>query len=158
MSGLVVTVSNRQRQVPVRSLLRGRPIHRAVAEALRAEAALGGRDVEVSITLVDDRTMARLNRTYRGKEGTTDVLSFPLSEPDEPTPEGSPLLLGEVVISVPRALEQADRYGHSPQRELAYLAVHGCLHLLGYDHQDRASREVMRAREEAALSACGLGR
>lgn len=158
MSELVIRVSNRQRQIPVRALLRGRPIHRAVAEVLRAEQALRDRQMEVSVTLVGDRTMARLNRAYRGKQGPTDVLSFPLCGPDEPEPQGGPMLLGEVVISVPRALEQARRFGHSPQRELAYLAVHGCLHLLGYDHQDRASREAMRAREEAALGACGLNR
>ena len=155
----VVRVRNHQRQIPVRPLLGGRLLHRVLQEVLRNEPSLAGRAVEVSVALVDDRTIARLNRQYRGKEGPTDVLSFPLADSlDEPQPEGGPVLLGEVVISVARALEQAERYGHSPQRELAYLAVHGCLHLLGYDHHDPASQRIMRAREEAALEACGLTR
>ena len=155
----VVHVRNHQRQVPVRGLLSGRWLHRVLREVLRREPSLAGLQVEVSVALVDDRTIARLNRRFRGKEGPTDVLSFPMAEtPDEPQPEGGCVLLGEVIISVPRALEQAARYGHSPQRELAYLAVHGCLHLLGYDHHDPASRRIMRAREEAALAACGLTR
>ena len=155
----VVRVRNVQRAVPVRELLAGRLLHRVVREVLRGEPSLAGSRVEVSVALVDDRAIAELNRRYRGKEGPTDVLSFPMDAPGAaPAPDGQPVLLGEIVISVPRALEQAERYGHSPRRELAYLAVHGCLHLLGYDHHDPASRQVMRAREETALAACGLSR
>ncbi len=68
------------------------------------------------------------------------------------TPPGQPRHLGDVVISFPRAAEQAVEYGHSLRRELAYLAVHGALHLLGYDHETEAEREVMRRKEEAALA------
>ncbi|HEY8486413.1 MAG TPA: rRNA maturation RNase YbeY [Limnochordales bacterium] len=153
-----VRVYNHQREVPVRPLLAGGWLARAVRQALLQEPSLQGRSVEVSVALVDDVAIADLNRRFRGKEGPTDVLSFPLLEPGEPQPDGGPQWLGEVIISVPRALEQAQRFGHSPQRELAYLAVHGCLHLLGYDHHDPVSRRRMREREEAALAACGLTR
>lgn len=159
---LVVRVHNHQREVPVAAYVRRRVLHRAVQEALRREfPEPGARPVEVSVALVDDPTIARLNARFRGVAAPTDVLSFPLEEPGEPEPEaaaGEPRLLGEIVISVPRAVAQAREYGHSVERELAYLAVHGCLHLLGYDHEDEASRRRMREREEAALGACGLTR
>lgn len=162
-SPITVHVHNHQRAVQVGPYLRRRPIHRAVREVLRREPGLLGQAVEVSVALVDDPTIAGLNGRYRGRHGPTDVLSFALDDGDKDTapPEGGPeaaRLLGEVVISVPRAVEQAREYGHSVERELAYLAVHGCLHLLGYDHEDEESRREMRSREEAALSACGLFR
>lgn len=160
---MVVRVHNHQREVPVGEYLRRRIIHRAVREALQQEPSLAGdRPVEVSVALVDEPTIAQLNARFRGIDRPTDVLSFSLDDPDDPTPPETagdePRLLGEIVISAPRAVAQAQEYGHSVERELAYLAVHGCLHLLGYDHEDEESRRVMRAREEAALEACGLTR
>ena len=160
---VVVRVHNHQREVPVASYVRRRIIHRALREVLAREPSLGdGRPVEVSVALVDEPTIAQLNARFRGIDRPTDVLSFSLDDPDDPVPQpptaDEPRLLGEIVISVPRAVAQAQEYGHSVERELAYLAVHGCLHLLGYDHEDEASRQVMRAREEAALEACGLTR
>lgn len=136
---------------------------RAVEAAL-ARAGLPA--AEVSVTLVDDAEIARLNAEYRGVAGPTDVLSFPLLEPDEvaawagrPVPEaGPPLLLGDVVISVERALRQAEEFGHSAARELAFLAVHGTLHLLGHDHERPEEEARMMAETEAILRGLGLGR
>jgi probable rRNA maturation factor len=122
--------------------------------ALRAEGLSG--TVELSLTLTDDAAVQRLNREFRGVDAPTDVLSFPLlpleESPFVPPPDGI-LHLGDVVLSYPRAVAQAAEYGHSVQRELGYLTVHGVLHLLGYDHESAADKERMRAREEAILSA-----
>ncbi|MBO8141428.1 MAG: rRNA maturation RNase YbeY [Firmicutes bacterium] len=121
---------------------------------------------EVSVTFVDDSAIRELNRDYRGKDAATDVLSFPLWEPDDIRliredprrfPE-RPLPLGDVVISLETAARQAEEYGHSLGREVAFLCVHGVLHLLGYDHEDDAGRHLMRAREESILSAAGWPR
>ncbi len=112
---------------------------------LRSEGLERG---ELSIALVGDQDMQRLNRDYRGLNETTDVLSFPLGEED----------FGEVIISWPRAREQAREFGHSLNRELGFLLVHGILHLLGYDHQKEEDREVMRNKEEEILSRLELER
>ncbi len=103
---------------------------------------------ELSIALVDDEDMQRLNSEYRGLGETTDVLSFPLGEDD----------FGEIIISWPRAKEQAREFGHSLDRELGFLLVHGILHLLGYDHQQEDEREIMRGKEEEILSRLVLER
>jgi probable rRNA maturation factor len=127
-----------------------------VETALRAEGFSG--TVELSLTLTDDAAVQRLNREFRGVDAPTDVLSFPLLSSEEspfvPPPDGI-LHLGDVVLSYPRAVAQAAEYGHSVQRELGYLTVHGVLHLLGYDHESEADKERMRAREEAILSEAG---
>ena len=115
-----------------------------------------GPDVEISVLLVDNETIRTLNRDYRDKDAATDVLSFPMEEelPDETAPQiiGGPTerMLGDLVISVERAVEQAAEYGHAVERELAFLTVHGLLHLLGYDHMDEGEQKrQMRSREEA---------
>lgn len=133
-------------------------------EVLQAAAeAEGVSDAEVCVTLTDDDRIHELNRTWRGVDRPTDVLSFPLREPGEgetpvrEAPEG-PEPLGDIVISVPRAFEQAAQYGHSFERELAFLAVHGFLHLLGYDHQTPVEEREMVARQEAILQRFGLRR
>ena len=118
--------------------------------------------VEMALLLAGDPTLRRLNRVYRGKDQPTDVLSFGQLEGGSDTsfamaPE-EPLHLGDVAISVERAHSQARAYGHSFQRELAYLLTHGVLHLLGYDHQDDGERAAMRRVEEAALAALALAR
>ncbi|WP_324717555.1 rRNA maturation RNase YbeY [Carboxydochorda subterranea] len=156
----IVHVHNHQQAVAVHELIRRRLVHRAVGKVLEQHVGRARRPVEVSVALVDDETIQELNGRFRAIPKPTDVLSFRLEEePDRVAgPPGEPVLLGEIVISAPRAEQQAREYGHSLEREMAYLAVHGCLHLLGYDHEDEASRKVMRAQEEAALEACGLGR
>jgi len=137
-------------------------LRRLIQRALAAEGLRGA--LEISLVITDDEAIRRLNATYRGIDQPTDVLSFPLQTIEElrapQPPTGAPafvgppdevLRLGDIVVSFPRAEEQAADYGHSLARELAYLTLHGVLHLLGYDHEDEAERRVMRAKEEAAL-------
>jgi probable rRNA maturation factor len=122
---------------------------------------------EVVISLVDDETIQELNRTYRQKDQPTDVLSFAMREStgDEPdifyeTEEDaeSDNMLGDIIISVPTAMRQAGEYGHSLQREMAFLAVHGFLHLLGYDHMTEEEEKEMFSRQETILESVGLTR
>ena len=112
------------------------------------------RAVEVTVVFTDDDDMRAINQQHRGVDATTDVLSFPLEAAGGPafvTPPGKPLYLGDIVISFPRARQQAEEYGHSLRRELAFLVTHGMLHLLGYDHESEADRARMRLREEQVL-------
>ena len=137
----------------------------------------------VSLTLTDDEGIRALNKQFRNLDKSTDVLSFPMREliGDEPPvytedeyeaaegeeeawadePEaGDPFaeLLGDIVISVPRAVSQAEEYGHSVERELGFLFVHGFLHLLGYDHDAEEKERAMFARQEEVLAKAGLTR
>lgn len=132
---------------------------RAVAEVLRGAGVAGG--AEVGVLLADDARLHELNRSYRGVDAPTDVLSFGDDGPATPfvTGPAAPRYLGDIAISLDRVLAQAEEYGHSSARELAYLAAHGALHLLGYDHERGAEdAAAMREREEAALAALGLSR
>jgi len=113
--------------------------------ALRQENQETG---ELSITLVADEEIRKLNHRYRSRDEVTDVLSFPIDEE----------LLGEIIIAAGRAREQARDYDHSLKREIGYLTVHGILHLLGYEHQEEVRRNTMRNREEEILTEFGLGR
>jgi probable rRNA maturation factor len=134
-------------------------VERAISAVLRAEGAVG--PLEVGVLITDDAHIHALNRDYRSVDAPTDVLSFGDDGPESgfvSQPEG-PRYLGDIAISYERVLAQAADYGHSPARELAYLAAHGALHLLGYDHEggpDAAA--AMRAREEAAMAEIGLPR
>ncbi len=107
---------------------------------------------ELSIVLTDDETVRALNRRYRDMDEPTDVLSFAMA-PDDGfvTPPDAGHQLGEVVISYPTALRQAEQAGHAIDDELAHLLVHGILHVLDYDHESPAEARAMRAREEALL-------
>lgn len=117
---------------------------------------------EVSLTFVDDEAIRELNCTYRNVDSPTDVLSFAFDETAEDEPiylsNSDTLLLGEIVISMERAVSQAEEFGHNLEREVGYLAVHGMLHLLGYDHQDEEHARSMRAQEEKFLALVGLTR
>ena len=118
-------------------------------------------DWEISLHLVTDETISELNARHRGKDAPTDVLSFPLHEQGGEhfvVPPGQPLHLGDVVVSYPKAVEQAEEFGHSVEREVAYLVAHGVLHILGYDHENDADRQRMRDKEEAALQPLGFTR
>ena len=110
---------------------------------------------EASLTLVSDDEIRSLNRQYRQIDKSTDVLSFVMSEPN---PETKAVVLGDVIISLPTAERQARQYGHKLERELAFLTVHGMLHLLGYDHIDKADERVMFAKQEAVLQKIGIVR
>jgi probable rRNA maturation factor len=132
--------------------------NRAVQEGIRL--CEGPDEAEVSLLLVDNQRIHELNREYRGVDRPTDVLSFALQEEteEEPDAELEDDMLGDIVISVQRAREQAADYGHSFEREIIYLAVHGTLHLLGYDHEDDEDKKEMRAKEEEVMAVLGLGR
>ena len=120
---------------------------------------LGDSD-EVSVVFCDDAYIRQLNRDYRGLDKATDVLSFALNEGEEPDVNDGPAhhLLGDIIISLDTAARQAEDYGHTLERELAYLAIHGMLHLLGYDHMDEADQQEMRTEEEYVLTRLGITR
>ena len=115
---------------------------------------------EVSVVLGNDQYIHELTRQYRGKDCPTDVLSFALNEGEEPEVIDAPgeVLLGDIIISLETATRQAEEYGHSLERELAYLTVHGILHLLGYDHMTEEEKSEMREEEEYVLSLLGIHR
>ncbi len=117
-------------------------------------------DCEVSVILADDEGIRELNREYRGRDVPTDVLSFSMVEGEEVVDvnEDGEAIIGDIIISMERAREQAEEYGHSMEREVAYLTVHGVLHLLGYDHMEENDKEIMRKREEEILELLGLKR
>lgn len=116
---------------------------------------------EISVTIVDDAAIHELNLKHRGMDKPTDVLSFPLGidgEYDINNDTGAQML-GDIVISIEHAIKQADLYGHSINREIAFLTVHSMLHLLGYDHEPGGLELVrMREKEEAVLTQLGLVR
>lgn len=135
---------------------------------------------EVALTFVDDETIQDLNKQYRKLDKPTDVLSFAMSEfgddeiqinyedndedaegeleDGETVSEAFIEPLGDIIISVPRAIAQAEDYGHSVERELGFLFVHGFLHLIGYDHQSEEEEAVMFAKQEEILQKAGLTR
>ena len=117
--------------------------------------------VEISVRFVDDEEIQRLNLSYRNKDASTDVLSFPMGENGEydVNLDTGAKILGDIVISLEHAVRQADMYGHSLQREIGFLTVHSMLHLLGYNHEAGGIEQVrMREREEAILTQLGLKR
>ncbi len=138
-----------------------------VKRAITAALSYEGFDApaEVSVTFTDNERIRRLNREFRNKDAATDVLSFPmLDEGGEDAdfdvdPDTGLTVLGDIVISVERAREQAEQFGHSFERELSFLAVHSVLHLLGYDHE-RSEKEdkEQRRRQEEILSLLGQHR
>jgi probable rRNA maturation factor len=132
----VIAIANHQ-PIPVDL----RRIRRTLRVALRT---LGVADHELSLTLVDDRQIRRLNARYRGVRRRTDVLAFPLTGPAP--------VLGEAIISVETASRQARALGHALAEELDLLCCHACLHLVGYDDRDSREARLMHAREMALLS------
>ncbi len=145
----------------------------AVEEQIRASitAALAGQGVplacEISVMITDDEGIRAINRTMRGIDAPTDVLSFPMFDMPAGSlpsigwtdPDTGLLPLGDMCISLERAVAQAEEFGHSVEREVCYLTVHSVLHLLGYDHVDEGPMKAqMRAREEAILGSMGITR
>ncbi|PZD93932.1 rRNA maturation RNase YbeY [Paenibacillus sambharensis] len=134
------------------------------AEAEKVEAG------EVALLFTDDAGIHRLNRDYRGIDRPTDVLSFAMQEDSAEEPEivfevedeseEDPFsgMLGDIIISVERARAQSEEYGHSLEREIGFLFVHGFLHLLGYDHGTEAEEQQMTSKQEAILQQAGLSR
>ena len=117
---------------------------------------------EVSITFVTNEAIHEINREYRDKDQPTDVISFALEEMGEGEVqiigEGIPRILGDIIISTDRTREQAAEYGHSFERELGFLAVHGFLHLLGYDHMTEQEEKEMFSKQDEILRSFGLSR
>ena len=114
------------------------------------------RDAEVSVTFTDDSGIRRLNKKFRGKDRSTDVLSFPLLTEGTPAVPGMPAELGDIVLSLERVRAQGEEYGHGFFRELCFLVIHSTLHLLGYDHETGEADELdMRARQTAIAAVCG---
>ena len=150
-----VVIDNRQKdyKIPtgIRMLLR-----RCCNAVLTLEGFEGS--AEVNILFVDDTEMMELNAKHRNIANTTDVLSFPLGENGtyDINPETGAKMLGDIVISIPRALSQAVDYEHTLQREMGYLTAHSMLHLLGYDHMDGGLPAVfMREKEEKVMTLLG---
>lgn len=122
---------------------------------------------ETNILLTDDESIQSINTQFRNIDKPTDVLSFPmtdmkngelLSEAGDYDPDEELLLLGDIVISMETAKRQAEQYGHSFERELAFLTAHGAFHLLGYDHMEKDEETVMFSKQEAVLAKLGLKR
>ena len=125
-------------------------LRKIISQTLKSESA--SEDKEVSLALVSNEEISKLNERFRGARGITDVLAFPLGGEFVSTKN----LLGEVVISVDKAEEQARRERHSLKNELALLTVHGVLHLLGYTDKEKEKKEVMRDKEGQILHSLGI--
>ena len=131
---------------------------RAAAE--KVGELYGVENGEVSVTLTNNDYIHQLNRKYRQIDRPTDVLSFALNESEEPDIENGPDInvLGDIILSVERAEEQAVDYGHSLRREIAFLTVHGMLHLLGYDHMEEEERLEMEQEQRFVMEKLGIPR
>jgi probable rRNA maturation factor len=155
---LKVLITNMQRDIKIPTGIR-LLIRKCCHAVLQTEDMHG--NFEVSVSFLDNNEIQRLNKLYRGKDAPTDVLSFMLSDGGKPgiNPESGAMMLGDIAVSVPKVYEQAARFGHSVQREFAYLTVHSMLHLLGYDHEEGGISSVrMREKEEEVLAKLGLPR
>ena len=144
-------------------------IRQVAAAALEAEGCPF--DCALEVLLTDNEAIREINLQERGLDQPTDVLSFPAIDFDQPgdfshleenpllfDPDSGELLLGDVVISLDKLLSQAEEYGHSPRRELAFLMAHSLFHLMGYDHETETERAVMEEKQEAVLQALGIFR
>ena len=143
-------------------------IKQVVNECFKKEK-LDKTNLYISVTLTNPEEIEKLNRQYRNIDRPTDVLSFPMFEKDEldnfiktdlknNDVNEERDILGDIVISIPRVYEQAEEYGHSFERELAYMVVHGFYHLMGYDHIEEDDKKVMRDKEEEVLNKLGIKR
>ncbi|MPW27038.1 rRNA maturation RNase YbeY [Alkalibaculum sp. M08DMB] len=110
---------------------------------------------EISLSLVDNDEIHQLNNTYRNKDCPTDVLSFPMIESEKDL-KHEIILLGDIIISIPKTQEQAIEYGHTFERELCYLTIHGMFHLLGYDHMNEEDKVAMRIKEKEVVKNLNL--
>ena len=128
-------------------------IKKSCLAVLKAEGF--GENAEVSVLLTDSEEVRALNREYRNKDETTDVLSFPMNEIN---PENGYVMLGDIVINANAVKRQSEEFGHSYEREIAFLTIHSMLHLLGYEHEhDPAGEKLMRERQTKILESLNLG-
>ena len=156
MEKIRVIIENKQKNVKIPTGLR-MLIRRCCNAVLKMEKF--PYSAEISVTFVNNEQIQELNKQYRQKDVPTDVLSFPMGENgvyDENHATGAKIL-GDIVISMEKAVEQAERYGHSLEREVGYLTAHSMLHLLGYDHEKGGLERVhMREKEENVMEQLGL--
>lgn len=153
-----VVITNDQNEIKIPTGVR-MLVRRCCTAVLTYEQFDGS--AEVSVTFVDDDAIQALNAQYRNIDKSTDVLSFPLGENGvyDINNDTGAKLLGDIVISIPHAVMQAEEYGHTLQREIGFLTVHSMLHLLGYDHVNGGMESVrMREKEETVLTQLGLKR
>ncbi len=157
MNKVKVIISNRQNVVKIPTGIR-LLVRRCCNAALRLENFT--EDAEISVTFVDNDEIRVLNKQHRNIDSATDVLSFPLGENGVyDHNESGAAMLGDIVISMPKAVEQAELYGHTLQREVGYLTAHSMFHLLGYDHVNGGVEAVhMREKEETVMTMLGLPR
>lgn len=157
---LKIDYRNEQRKVKLPADIYN-TIIKAVGEVLKDEAF--PYSAEVSVTFIDNKKIHKLNREHRDQDKPTDVLSFPMWEREElydgSAYDGHAVTLGDIIISAEKAKAQAEEYGHSIERELAFLSVHSTLHLLGYDHEVSEEEEkYMNDKQEEVLTRIGLPR
>lgn len=149
--------TNRQGIIPVTKELR-EIVKRSCVETLYEEGYTG--NFEVSVTFTDNENIRRINNQFRDIDRETDVLSFPMTDEGEEftvDPETDCFMLGDIVISLEKALSQSEEYGHSFKREVAFLTVHSMLHLLGYDHEKSEEEEKeMFGKQDIVLEAMGM--
>jgi len=147
---VAVNINNRQHRITVAHEILT-DLDKMAALALQQHRLPGA--AEIDVTFCDDDFVRKLNREWRNQDTATDVLSFPqLDSVDAIAPGADEVLLGDIVISLERAQDQAEEFGHSFSREVSYLFVHGLLHLLGYNHQSEREKEEMRLAEENLLA------
>ena len=152
---LRVIISNKQKDVEIPTGVR-MLVRRCCHAVLQLENFEGY--AEISVTFVNNEQIRELNNHYRNKDSATDVLSFPMGENGkyDTDLETGAQILGDVVISMEKVVEQAERFGHSLQREIGYLTAHSVLHLLGYDHMTNLEKVHMREKEELVMNQLGL--
>ena len=150
-----VVITNKQKAVKIPTGIR-MLVRRCCNAVLKLENFEG--PAEISVTFTDNAGIRELNKQYRDKDIDTDVLSFPMGENGlyDIDMETGAKILGDVVISMEKARDQAERFGHSFQREVGYLTAHSVLHLLGYDHVDNLEKVRMREKEELVMEQLGL--
>lgn len=150
-----VIITNNQKTIKIPTGVR-MLVRRCCNAVLKLEDFQG--PAEISVTFTDNAQIKELNAQYRNKDMETDVLSFPMGENGkyDINMETGAQILGDIVISMEKAVEQSDRFGHSLQREVGYLTAHSMLHLLGYDHEDNMERVRMREKEELVMEQLGL--
>lgn len=150
-----VIISNSQKEVKIPTGLR-MLVRRCCNAVLRMENFQGS--AEVSVTFANNEQIHELNKMHRNVDAPTDVLSFPMGEDGkyDIDPATNAKILGDIVISMEKAVEQADRFGHTLQREVGYLTAHSMLHLLGYDHEEPLEKVHMREKEELVMTQLGL--
>lgn len=166
---MMIEFDNRQEKIDFSESIKGL-IFEAVEASLKYEGFR--EEYELSVVITDNVGIREINREFRDIDRETDVLSFPMLEFEEgyseegefeidfedKNPETGAVVLGDIVLSLEKAATQSREYGHSIEREVGFLIVHSCLHLLGYDHENGEDRNIMREKEEKILIEMGLTR